>query len=268
MSSQGIVACFLEAIPCHWFVRSRSKIVIGIRLGVLAGMSANCMAQAGVKWEQWSEKFNTAGAKLVLNETGRTRSNGQTTVTYNIFASGLPLDARYVLWTRLVGSDPRPAADALLNDDGRVVSQLADPEHQIPEDPINLKVFAGRGEPKQFRLISSDGKFSAFTQIIPFPIEASDGSCHLSAIMTGANYLGVLISVAGLQPGEELLIDTRSDQEAGQTKGKATDRGTYDSNLFPFVKGKRSGKVQFSVTAKSCKVAVELPWGEGSYQLQ
>jgi hypothetical protein len=110
--------------------------------------------------------------------------------------------------------------------------------------------------------------FRAFAEVIPFPIEASDGPCHLAAVMTGANYIGVLIGVTGLQPGEDLLIDTRSDHEGGQTKGKATDRGTYDSALFPFVKGKRAGKVQFSVAAKSCTITVELPWGEGSYQLQ
>ena len=243
------------------------RITIRILLILVAAISLTCRAQSPEK-DQWGEKFNTANSTLVLREIGRSPSNGQTVVTYRLFASGLPRDAQYTLWLRLVGGEPQAAADALLNDEGKAVSRLADSEHHIAEDPINLKVFAGRGEPRQVALISKDGKFRAFAQVIPFPIEASDGPCHLSAVMTAPNYFGVFVRITGLQPGEDLLIDTESDHEGGQSKGKATDQGTYNSALFPFVKGKRSGKVRYSVAAKSCKVGVELPWGEGSYQLQ
>jgi hypothetical protein len=123
-----------------------------------SALSFTCTAQAVSSSQQWGE--NTANSKLVLTETGRSISNGRTVVTYNLFASGLPPDTQYTLWTRLVGSEAQPAADALLNDEGKAVSLLADSEHHIPEDPINLKVFAGRGEPRQVALISKDGKFS------------------------------------------------------------------------------------------------------------
>jgi hypothetical protein len=247
--------------------RNRRKTMIS-GLIALVTVSLNCFAQAGPSNDEWGEKFNTAGVELILKETGRSRVSGKTVVAYSLFASGLPLDAHYTLWTRLLGSDPQVAAEALLNDEGKVVSQLADPEHGIVEDPIDLKVFGGRGEPKQFGLISKDGKFRAFAQVVPFPIESSDGPCHLSAVMTGRNYYGVFIGITGLQPGEDLVIDTHSDSEGGGRKGKATDQGTYDSALFPFVKGKRSGRVRFNVKANSCNVSVELPWGEGSYELQ
>jgi hypothetical protein len=117
-------------------------------------------------------------------------------------------------------------------------------------------------------LISNDAKVRAFAQVIPFPIEASNGPCHLSAVMTGANYIGILITITGFQPGEDLLMESHSGHEGGQKKLKATQEGTYNSALFPFVKGERSGIVGFNVTAKSCKIGVELPWGEGSYHLQ
>jgi hypothetical protein len=243
------------------------KTTILLWLATLLVTFPHCKAQAGAG-NEWGEKFNTPNAGLVLKETGRSRLNGRTVVAYNLFASGLPLDAQYTLWMRLVGNEPQAASDALLNDQGKAVSQRADTERHIAEDPINLKVFAGKGEPKQFGLISNDGKFRAFAQVIPFPIESSDGPCHLSAVMTGPNYIGVFIEITGLLPGEDLLIDTRSDHEGGQTKGKATVQGAYDSALFPFVKGERSGRVRFNVTAKSCKIGIELPWGERSYELQ
>ncbi len=85
----------------------------------LSALSLNCTAQAVSGSQEWGEKFNTANSKLVLRETGRSLSNGRTVVTYNLFASGLPPDAQYTLWTRLVGSEPQAAADALLNDEGK-----------------------------------------------------------------------------------------------------------------------------------------------------
>jgi hypothetical protein len=167
-----------------------------------------------------------------------------------------------------VGSDPRPAADAYLNGDGKVVNVLADPEHHVAEDPINAKLFGGKGEPIQFALISDDDQLRAFIEITPFPMEKTAGPCHLSAIETAPHYFGIFIRVTGFQPNEELNIEQRSENEGGQSKANADDRGMYDAGLFPFVKGKKSGTARFVVTAKSCKIGIEFPWGEGSYQYQ
>jgi hypothetical protein len=86
--------------------------------------------------------------------------------------------------------------------------------------------------------------------------------------MLAASYSSVLIVVNGLQPKEELQIDSQSEGEGGQSKEAATDQGTYNSIIFPVVKGKRAGKTRFSITAKSCRIGVEFPWGEFSYSIQ
>src|SRR5581483_8212524 len=91
--------------------------------------------------DRWGEKFNSAGAKLTYKEVARTKLQGRTIITYNLFASGLPKDKNYVLCILNVGSEPRAGADAYLNADGKVVSVLADPAHHVAEDPINAKVF-------------------------------------------------------------------------------------------------------------------------------
>jgi hypothetical protein len=217
---------------------------------------------------EWGEKFNSDGATLVLKESGRIRVKNQTVITYNAFASGLPKDVEYTLWTRLVGSEPQCIADAYINKDGLVVNVLADPARNIAEDPIHIKVFAGRGEPKNFGLIANDGHVRAFGQVVPFPIESKAGQCSISATMGMPNYFMVSIVVAGLQPREDFQIDQQSGNEGAQTKATAEVDGSYRVILMPFVKGQSSGKVRFNVNGKSCQIGLKVPWSQGSYVIQ
>lgn len=228
----------------------------------------NSLAQTVPSRDHWGETFNSPGEKLSYKEIERTTIQGRTVITYNLFADGLPKDKHYVLCVLNVGSDPRSAADAYLNGDGKVVNVLADPAHHVSEDPINAKLFGGRGEPIQFALISDDFQSRAFAEIIPFPVEKIAGPCHLSLIETGPYYSGVLIRLMGFQPDEELGMEQRSENEGGQSKGKADAKGAYNAAIFPLVKGKRSGKARFFVSGKSCKVGIDFSWGDGSYQYQ
>ena len=247
----------LRAAPC----------VFMLSLAALLPASS-CFAQCIPSRDQWGDKFNSPGAKLTYQEIGQTTIQGRTVVTYNLFASGLPKGQHYVLCSLNVGSDPRAVADAYLNGDGKVVNVLGDPDHHVAEDPINVKVFGGKGEPIQVALVSDDAHLRAFAQIVPFPIEQTAGPCHLSVVETAPYYFGVLIRVTGFQPEEELTIETRSGKEGAQSKAKADTQGSYNAGLLPFVKGKRSGKASFVVKGQSCKIGIEFPWGDGSYQYQ
>lgn len=217
---------------------------------------------------EWGEKYNSAGATMVVKETGRVRVNDQTVIAYNLFVSGLPKDSEYTLWTKLPGANPQATADAYLNKDGLVVNVLADPAHNVAEDPVNLKVLSGRGEPKQFALISNDAKYRVFGEAVPFPIATTSGPCSISATMMGPNFSAVLIVVSGLQPKEEFQIHQRSGTQGGEQKATAAEDGSYRTLIFPFVKGQPSGKLTFDVTAKACGVSIAMPWGQGSYVIQ
>jgi hypothetical protein len=235
---------------------------------LLCSLTAICLGQNAPSREQWGEQFNSPGAKLTYKETERARTPEKTVITYNLFASGLPKNSHYVLWALHVGDDPQVISDPYWNDQGKLVRVLADSEHHIAEDPIEVKVSGGKGEPTQFALISDDGQSRAFAEIVPFPMDVNQGPCHLSAVETGPYYFGMLIKLTGLQPDEELLVDRRSEGEGGQSKAKADEQGSYKANFFPRVKGENSGMAKFRVSAKSCKIGIEFPWGEGSYQYQ
>jgi hypothetical protein len=231
-------------------IRPASPIFSVVALAALVALP-ECSAQTPPSRDQWGEKFNSPGAKLTYKEVGRTAIQSRTIITYNLFASGLPA-----------------VADAYLNGDGKVVNVLAGSERNIAEDPINVKVFGGKGEPIQLALISDDDRLLVFTEVIPFPIEETAGSCHLSAIETAPYYFGILIRGTGFQPDEELAIEEQSENESARLKAKADDQGRYNASLFPFVKGKKSGKARFVVSAKSCRIGIEFPWGAGSYHYQ
>ena len=248
-------------------VKKIDKTSALITILAYCAFSTACFGQVPDKRE-WGEKFNSSGARLTFKELDRTRIEEGTAVTYHMFASGLPANAEYTLWTWILGSEPEEQADAYINKDGLIVNVLADPARKIAEDPIDLIVFAGRGEPKRFALISTDGRYRVFGQVVPFPIEATAGPCHISAITFSPNYSVVDVFVEGLQPGEELQVDTQSADEGGQVKAQATGQGKYIANLLLQVLGKRSGIARFHVTAKSCQIGVEFPWGESSYKIQ
>jgi hypothetical protein len=234
---------------------------------VCSVLSLPCTGQTKSALE-WGEKYNSAGATLIVKETGRVRTNGQTVVTYNLFVSGLPKDPKYIVWTKLPGTNPQTVADAFLNKDGLVVSALADSAHNIAEDPVDLKVVSGRGEVKQFAVVSDDAKYRVFGEVVPFPIETANGPCSLSLTMMGPNYSAVSIVVTGLQPKEKIQIHQQSGNEGGDSKATAAADGTYRATVLPFVKGQSSGKFTFAVTAGACGVGIAIPWGQGSYVIQ
>lgn len=238
-----------------------------IVLLVCCVLSAACVGQSEEK-NVWNEKFNSTGAVLTLKELGRSRVNGQTMVTYHAFATGLPKDVEYTLWAKLVGGEPQSPVVAYINKDGLIVNVLADSAHGVAEDPIDLQVFAGRGEPKDFALISDDSRYRAFARVVPFPIEDLVGPCKLAATMSGRNYLSVTIVVTGLQPEEEIEVQRRSGNEVGVEKSTAGKTGTWVAAFFPSVKGQVSGQLRVLVKAKECAVRVEIPWGQGSYVIQ
>jgi hypothetical protein len=86
--------------------------------------------------------------------------------------------------------------------------------------------------------------------------------------MMARNYSALLVVITGLQPSEELHLEQRSGSEGGQNKATAGADGTYPTLVFPAVKGQVSGKLRFGAIAKSCTVALEAPWGDGSYLIQ
>jgi len=174
----------------------------------------------------------------------------------------------FTLWTWNLGSEPQAVADAFINPDGLVVSRLADATRKVTEDPIDVRAFAGRGERKQFALTSDDWALQAFAEAVPFPIEQSANGCTLSVEMSAPNYVGVLLHGSGFRPSESLAIEVTSGPQGGKQQATTSPAGTYTAVIFPAAKGQKSGKASVTITSPKCSVAVQFPWGDGSYKIQ
>lgn len=129
-------------------------------------------------------------------------------------------------------------------------------------------MFAGRGEPKRFALASDDWKLQAFAEAVPFPIEQISNGCKLSVETSAPDYTAVILRGSGFQPDEALTFDVASGTEGSKQQVLATPEGTYTAVIAPTVKGQKSGKASASITSPKCSVAVQFPWGEGSYKIQ
>jgi hypothetical protein len=216
--------------------------------------------------DDWTKAANSPGSALTLKETGRNGANGRTVVSYRLFASGLPKGHHFTLWTWTLGSQPQADTDAFINPEGLIVNRLGDATHK--EDPIDVRAFAGRGEKKRFAITSDDWTLQAFAEAVPFPIEQTVNGCSLSVEMSAPNYAGVVVRGSGFQPSESLTVDLASGPEGGKQEAKATPQGTYTMAIFPAVKGQKSGKASVAITTPKCSVAVQFPWGDGSYKIQ
>lgn len=216
--------------------------------------------------DDWAKGANSPGSALTLKETGRNVVQGRTVVSYRLFASRLPKGQHFTLWTWNLGSEPQAVADAFINPEGLVVNRLGDATQK--EDPIDVRAFAGRGEPKRFALTSDDWKLQAFAKAVPFPVEQTSNGCRLSVEMSAPDYSAVVLHGSDFQPNEALTIDLASGPERGKLQATATPEGTYTAAIFPAVKGQKSGQSSVTITSPKCSVAVQFPWGEGSYKIQ
>lgn len=227
---------------------------------------SSLLAQNKQFTDDWSKAANSPGSALTLKETGRSTANGRTVISYRLFASGLPKAQHFTLWTWNLGSEPQAVADAFINPEGLIVNRLGDATHK--EDPIDVRTFAGRGEKKRFAITSDDWALQAFAEAVPFPIEQTVNGCRLLVEMSTPNYEGVVVRGSGFQASESLTVELASGPEGGKQQVNATPEGTYTAAIFPSVKGQKSGKASVTIVSPKCSVAVQFPWGDGSYRIQ
>jgi hypothetical protein len=130
-------------------------------------------------------------------------------------------------------------------------------------------VYAGKGEPKRFGLMSDDeSHLKGFVEVVPFPNDATDKGCRIESIIGTPNAELIYIRGNGFEPNSELIVDSQSYDEKHHDIAKAAADGSFFSAIMPSVLGKKSGTTAFEVKAKTCSPKLTFSWGEGTYHLE
>lgn len=220
----------------------------------------------------WGSKMNSAGATLALKETSRTMANGHTVVRYRMLTSGLPADKVYSLIMWQLGGQPQTNLAGVTIDETGTAVCAGRPgtcgDASKPNDPIDVAMLGGLGEPKRVGLVATDKGAQAFASVVPFPNRATDAGCVLEMTLVTPKAEAVMLSASGFKPGARLDLEMTSEGEKQQPAAKADENGAYEGVVLPFKKGLTKGRTQVSVHSDSCNPALSFAWGEGSYVLQ
>lgn len=236
----------------------------------LPGELAERLAKVQIAFRSGS--MNSPGAAVSFKEMSRSKDSQGTAVRYRLFASGLPKDRVYEILTTSFDLKPSVALDGVTFDrSGQAIcagttETCGDPSE--PNDPVNLVVYAGRGEAKRYSVVSEDRQFKADGSIVPFPVTGADRGCSVEAVLLLPGGQAMLLHGTGFASHSTLHISGVSEGETKTGDVTSSEEGTFDSALLPGVKGKSKGRFQVNVQSQTCNPSVSTVWGSDTYRLQ
>lgn len=216
----------------------------------------------------WGAEMNSPGVEISLKETGRREVGGRTAVMYRIFATGFSEDGIYTLTTTGLNLNVSTALEGItLDKSGQAVcaGRPGTCSSDVPNDPVDLAIFAARGEPKRFGFVSQDGRTKAFISVIPFPIAGTDRGCSVEAILLTPNAEAMLIHGSGFGPDSAVhsMAISENGKQEGDLKSDATGN-VYEIQLLPY----SAGTSKVTLTSKSCSPSLSYHSGKGTYRMQ
>jgi hypothetical protein len=226
--------------------------------------------QLGKIQKNFGKKMNSPGVELSLKETNRSRTADRTLVSYRLYGTGLPSKTTYALMQVQIDGTVTQIMDGVTFDaSGQAICAGREGTCQGngPNDPIAMVVYAGKGEPKRFGLVSDDeAHVKGFVSVVPFPNATTDKGCRLESIIGTPNGELTFIQGDGFAPNVELSIDTQSSDEKHHDTARAEADGSYFVAILPYVIGKKSGKSVWEVKSENCNPKLTFSWG--TYHLE
>jgi hypothetical protein len=206
--------------------------------------------------KHFGKDMSSSGVELSLKEIARSYAEDRTLVKYDLYATGFPPKTSFTLYqVQLDGSVVKTLERVTLSNQGLAIcgGTGAMCQNSGPDDPVEMIVYAGKGEPKRFGLVSDDEAHTkGFVSVVPFPNATSDRGCSLESIIGTPNGEVTYIQGSGFESNAELTIDGESYGEKHHDLGKAQADGSYFLTLMPYIVGKKSGKTTIEVKSKNC----------------
>ncbi len=214
---------------------------------------------------------NSPGVALQTAEGPREPTASGTQLTYMLAGKGFPSNLTYALWGWIPGRKPQMAIDGVtFNAKGLLVCNptSASCKGEAPDAPIKIKTTAVLGEPKRFAVVSDDGRVAGFTEVVPFPIEATSKNCKVSVVRETPLAEKVMVSATGFVPYEMLNVSANLGGEDTVHSPTTSADGSWQAVVGTKAPGKESGTSSIKVSGQQCSVSLTFNWGEGSAKEQ
>lgn len=237
-------------------------------LVLLCSLLSLPIAAQQIDTNRWGK--NTAGVEITTHEDPRQHTAAGTTLMYNIVGKGFPAGS-YDLWGWVIGKQPQKLTSGASFDKRGVLVCSGKPGFcpgKTPDDPINIKTTAFLGEPKRFGVVSKDGRIAAFTEAVPFPMEATDKKCKLSIVQQEPQSEVIAVRASGFVPYELLTVSLHVGGKDSTHSPTATSDGAWQAIIGLKTAKETAGTASIKVSGQGCSVALNVPWGEGSARQQ
>lgn len=244
-------------------------VLAGVMLAQMAGPAAARSVHAEGPTTAARKVFeSTPGVNLELSETSREKRDGITNIGFQVVAEGAPPDKVYNLRFQdtgmlLDGQSPVPFGSAeepafafRVDAEGKWTPEL--PEWQLTR-------FA-RGEWIRVILVSTDETVRAQATFVPWPIQARQGTCHVSIRLMSRRGTMFAATGEGFRPGESVMIESKFDKSVRSSVSTVGLDGSLPYIVLdpPQLKKfrKRDDHVaQFSVVGQDCALKIDYNWG-------
>jgi hypothetical protein len=229
------------------------------------------LVQQQINWDANTPgKYNPNRLYFQFSKTDETTSSGRRVAYYRAYVFGAPESKKYSLTVWRIGSDPHTlSGNVYVNAKGLLMTHQPTLRQEnsdfVGDDEFQLTLQAAQAEPVRYALTSSDKEILVYGTVVPFPLTDNDRGCRLEVRLALPDATAVLLYAEGLPANTEIPFQlfTGGEPEAGKLNVDA--QGHAVTTVFPASNGKVRGSLRVTLATPECSVAVELPWGKGSY---
>ncbi|MGA3162406.1 MAG: hypothetical protein ABSC77_14455 [Terracidiphilus sp.] len=231
------------------------------------------MLQRQISWdENQPSKDNPRGLNFQFFQIDETTSSGKQLMHYRVYVYGVPENKKYTLTMWKIGLDPRVFFNEVyVNAKGLLMVKKPALEQEnsdfVGDDELNLTVQAAQAEPVRYALVSSDKEILIYGTLVPFPREDTDRGCRLEVRRALPDATAVLVYAEGLPANTVVPFQLFTDDTQETRKFSVNAQGHAVTTEFHAANGKNRGSLKLTLAIPECSVAVEIPWGKGSYKL-
>jgi hypothetical protein len=205
----------------------------------------------------------TPGLHLELKELPRTSTSAS--LKYRLHAIGFPRGVVFNLWAEDFGRLFHLVGSAFqVDESGNVLSsKLSGPSREGKSTQITLGPGPyPRGVAWQVALVSFDNALRAFTAVIPHPIIARKGPCMVQLELVSYRGDNFVATGSGFASGDEVSTELRYAGSVIEKRAQISAEGKLPPQVLLHASTGADRRARYTVTGRSCKVAIDYAWGE------